>query len=157
MRTLPLTSHRHHENWMYGVLPRFILPWDNPGCKQIYSEQKLPFRNQAWGFGATKSGLPRDWDDYTFFFEFHSNRTLTDCWWEWKRLLYNQALVIIQPRNFAPPYTLHKAQIKKEPPKTCTCILTATLTLATEATQCHPWLEIGGVACSTRAMQCHWP
>lgn len=93
----------------------------------------------------------------TFFSSFTASRTLTDCWWEWKRLLYSQALVIIQPRNFAPPYTLHKAQIKKEPLKTCTCILTATLTLATEAAQCHPWLEIGGVACSTHPMQCHWP
>lgn len=95
----------------------------------------------------------------TFFF---SNFTVTEpsltAGGSGKRLLYSQALVIIQPRNFAPPYTLHKAQIiKKKPLKTCTCMLTATLTLATEATQCHPWLEIGGVACSTHPMQCHWP
>lgn len=75
MRTLPLTFPTGiMETGLTGLCQDSSFPGITQAVNRFTSEQKLPFRNQAWGFGATKSGLPQDWDDYIFFFQFHSKQ-----------------------------------------------------------------------------------
>lgn len=74
MRTLPLTFPTGiMETGLMGLCQDSSFPGITQAVNRFTSEQKLPFRNQAWGFGVTMSGFGIGMTTF-FFFQFHSKQ-----------------------------------------------------------------------------------